>query len=474
MFIRQGEPCPTKKLVLAAYGFRQLGNLEVGGEDEGGRAPFAGLDGLREHPESQGVVGLAVEDDRGGAGPVAVVDHLDGDGVAELPADRSGEGVVPDRLVIVGHDRSRAVGDPGDLDDHAEVGRSAKGRAELGVERPPAECDLVLAWRGNLVPPFEVAFGFGDPPPFGMLGQVVAELAGDLADVVGMGDEVVVGSAVGIGIPCPEDLVLGLDRLADVPAPLGVGLEVIAIAVDPLGEVGRAPPGKLASLVDVAVVERLDQVVEQAVGLGAEPALRVLDKKLAGLLDQVRQVGVGQVARPDQVVEDLALPAGDPRVNLGPERGEHRVGLGPMGRVGELAEELLDRLKRGVGLVGIAGGLGLDLLPAGLLLLVLLVLLDVVDRDGQGRRPLLQRGELGGGIGLGGPDADAGRRGLDGPLIARSQGHFRVGGPEKAERRMPLEQVVPLPGDRRRGVVSPGELDGLAIAQIVVPGQRAG
>ena len=34
-----------------------------------------------------------------------------------------------------------------------------------------------------------------------MLGEVVAELAGDLADVVGVGDQVVVGETVGVGVP---------------------------------------------------------------------------------------------------------------------------------------------------------------------------------------------------------------------------------------------------------------------------------
>ena len=56
-----------------------------------------------------------------------------------------------------------------------------------------------------------------------MLGEVVAELAGDLGDVVGVGDEVVVGPAVGVVVPGPEDPVLGLGRLADVPAAVACG-----------------------------------------------------------------------------------------------------------------------------------------------------------------------------------------------------------------------------------------------------------
>src|SRR5262249_47641648 len=156
------------------------------------------------------------------------------------------------------------------------------------------------------------------PEPFGVLGEVVPELAGDLADVVGGGGEGVVGPPIGVGVPGPQDPVLGLGRLADVtPAP-GMGLEVLAVAVDPLGGLGRAPPGELAGLLDVAVVERLDEVVQEAFGLGAEPALGVLDEELTGLLDQVGEVGIGQVARSDQVIEDLTLTAGDPGVDATP------------------------------------------------------------------------------------------------------------------------------------------------------------
>ena len=66
----------------------------------------------------------------------------------------------------------------------------------------------------------------------------------------------------------------------------------------------------------------------------------MVGQELAGAVDQVAEVGVGQRLGADQVVDDLPLDAPTagrrPRSSSVSSQGE---GLGAAGRVGELAEE---------------------------------------------------------------------------------------------------------------------------------------
>ena len=146
--------------------------------------------------------------------------------------------------------------DAGDLDHDAEVGAAAaEVLADVGIDLAAAERDAVVAGDGDLVPPVEVSLRVAGVAAVGVVAEVVAEPAGHLGHVVGVGDQVVVGLAVGVGVPLAEDPVLGLGRLADEPAAGLVGLEVVLVALDPGGEVGRVLPGVLPGALDVAVVE---------------------------------------------------------------------------------------------------------------------------------------------------------------------------------------------------------------------------
>ena len=89
-----------------------------------------------------------------------------------------------------------------------------------------------------------------------MIAKIVAQAVGDLGDVVGMCDRVVVSLAIGVGIPLAEDVILGLDGLADKPAAGLVLLQVILVAFDARCELGRILPRVVASAIDVVLVER--------------------------------------------------------------------------------------------------------------------------------------------------------------------------------------------------------------------------
>ena len=87
----------------------RVGILKSEANVKGGAASLGGLDGAGEVADGQGVALAAGEDVDDRVGPV-VVDDPDRHRVAELPADRAGEGVVPDRPVGVADDRRGAVG----------------------------------------------------------------------------------------------------------------------------------------------------------------------------------------------------------------------------------------------------------------------------------------------------------------------------------------------------------------------------
>ena len=150
--------------------------------------------------------------------------------------------------------------------------------------------------------------------------------------------------------------------------PLLVGLEVVAVAVDPPGEVGRVLAGEVAGLLDVAVVEGLDEGRRGAARPRPGPALGVLDEELAGLLDQVGIVGVGQAGGP---VRGRRRPGARGRRPGGsrPCPGARRAGRRPRPGGGSRGTRGGTRgpTLSGVGLVGGGGGLGLDGEPAGLL-----------------------------------------------------------------------------------------------------------
>ena len=87
---------------------RQRRHLEIGGEHQGRPAPLGGLDGAGEKSHRQRVA-LSAGEDVDVAGRPVVVDQPDRDRVAELPGDRPGERVVPDRPSRVSDDRRWAV-----------------------------------------------------------------------------------------------------------------------------------------------------------------------------------------------------------------------------------------------------------------------------------------------------------------------------------------------------------------------------
>ena len=136
--------------------------------------------------------------------------------------------------------------------------------------------------------------GVGGETAVGVVAQIVAQPAGDLGHVVGMGDQVVIGLAVGVDVPLAEDPVLGLDRLADEPAAGLVRFQVVLVALDPGREVGRVLPRVVAGPLDVALVEPLEVALEPALDLGADRAFGMLGQELAGSLDQVGERDVGQ------------------------------------------------------------------------------------------------------------------------------------------------------------------------------------
>ena len=54
-----------------------------------------------------------------------------------------------------------------------------------------------------------------------------------------MRDRVIIGLAIGVGVPLAEDVVLGLDGLADEPAAGLVLFQVVLVAFDAGRELGR-------------------------------------------------------------------------------------------------------------------------------------------------------------------------------------------------------------------------------------------
>ena len=173
--------------------------------------------------------------------------------------------------------------------------------------------------------------GVGGVTAVGVVAEIVAQPAGDLGHVVGMGGGVVVSLAVGVGVPLAEDAVLGLDGLADEPAAGLVRLQVILVALDAGRELGRILPRIVASPVDVPLVEPLEILVEPALDFGARRAVGMLGEELAGSLDLVGERDVGERLGADQVVDELPLRGGPAGVQLvlerpGQLRGPRRVG----------------------------------------------------------------------------------------------------------------------------------------------------
>ena len=97
--------------------------------------------------------------------------------------------------------------------------------------------------------------GTGGITAIGMIADIVAQAMGHLGHVVWMCARVVVGLAICIIVPFPKNVVLGLDRLADEPTSGLVLLEVILVAFDASGELGRVLPRIIASSIDITVVE---------------------------------------------------------------------------------------------------------------------------------------------------------------------------------------------------------------------------
>src|SRR5262249_13690458 len=82
-------------------------------------------------------------------------------------------------------------------------------------------------------------------PAIRLFAEVLAKAAGDPGHVVGVRAQVVVGLAIGVGVPLAENPVLGLDGLAEItPAGL-VRLEVLLVALD----AGRKLAGVSARIV---------------------------------------------------------------------------------------------------------------------------------------------------------------------------------------------------------------------------------
>ena len=261
----------------------------------------------------------------------------------------------------------------------------ADGRLDLAA----AERDPVLAGHGDLVPPVEVMLGVGGVTARRVVAEIVAEPAGDLGHVVGMRDGVVVGLAVGVGVPLAEDPVLGLDRLADEPAAGLVRLQVVLVALDAGRELGGILARVVAGPLDVVLVELLEVLVEPALDLGRDGLSGCSARNWRARSIWSDKRDVGQRLGADQVVDELPL-AGDPAGGqLVLERPGQGQGLGASGSVGELAEEGVDRGQRCCGVVdgGQREGLGLDGLPALVVPDLLLGRFDLADRGGRAGAP---------------------------------------------------------------------------------------
>src|SRR5262249_31840894 len=153
-------------------------------------------------------------------------------------------------------------------------------------------------------PPVQVGLGIVGVAAVAVDAQIFAEPAGDLSHVVGVGCQVVIRQAIGIGVPLAKDPVLGLGRLADEPAAGLVVLEVILIAMDAGGEMGRILTGILPGALDVAFVAPADVALKPVLDLAAQGALGMVGQELLGPLDQVAIVGAGEPLGADEVVDE--------------------------------------------------------------------------------------------------------------------------------------------------------------------------
>jgi hypothetical protein len=145
--------------------------------------------------------------------------------------------------------------------------------------------------------------------------------------------------------------------------PLLVGLQVVLVPLDAGLEVGGVLLGVLAGLLDVALVELRDVALQEAGDLAVEAALGVELQELLRPVDQVAEVGIGELPGAGQGLQLLAVelrPAvGRPAV----EGGQQREGLVAVRGLGERAEERPDGGELLLGPVVGQEGSGLQLLP---------------------------------------------------------------------------------------------------------------
>src|SRR5208283_3089672 len=333
------------------------------------------------------------------AGRPVVVDDPDRDRVAQLPGDRTGEGVIPDWPMGVADDRGGAVDHAGYLDHDPQVGPSSgEVLANRRLDLAAAERDPILAWNGNLVPPLEVIPGVGDEMPVGMVPKVVAEPACDLRHVVGVSETVIVSLTIRVAVPVTENPVSGLDGLTDeLPSSL-VALQVVLEPLDPGCEIGGITPGVVSSPLDIALVKLVYIIVETRLDLGPMWAVGMLRKKLPRLVDQVGKRRVGQRFAANQIVNELALDGGPARRQLVFQGSRQCQDLGTARGVRELAQERVELGQRFFRLV--AGRerkrLGVDFLPALVVPHELAGLFDLANGRCELRRLLLDPFEAGG------------------------------------------------------------------------------
>src|SRR5271157_1347871 len=301
-------PRPLSSLRLA-----QRRDGEVGREDQGCCASLGWANGPGEHPHGERIALAAVQDVDLAGRPV-VVDDPDRDRVAQLPGDRPREGVIPDRPVGVANNRRGTMDHPGYLDHDAQVGPSSgEVLANRRLDLAAAECDPILAWNGNLVPPLEVIPGVGDEVPVGMVPKVVAEPACDLGHVVGVSETVIVSLTIRVAVPVTEDPVPGFDGLTDELPSCLVALQVVLEPLDPGCETGGIAPGVISGPLDIAVVDLVDIIVQMRLDLGPMWAVGMLRKELAGLVDQFGKRRVRQRFAANQIVNELSLDGGPAR-----------------------------------------------------------------------------------------------------------------------------------------------------------------
>ena len=86
----------------------------------------------------------------------------------------------------------------------------------------------------------------------------------------------VVGLAIGVNVPFAENLVLRLDRLAEVPAPRLMGFQIVLEPLNASGEAGWIAPGVIASALDVTLVKLGEITINPLLHLTPIGAFRVV------------------------------------------------------------------------------------------------------------------------------------------------------------------------------------------------------